>query len=69
MHRMKPGEAYITINNHMPLQGYFELYFHCPEYTRYPQSAGVRRAAIDFEDAKYHYDTSWMTGRKKEFWE
>lgn len=69
MHRMKPGEAYITINNHMPMQGYFELYFHCPEYTRYPQSAGVRRAAIDFEDAKYHYNTSWMTGRKKEFWE
>ena len=69
MHRVKPGDAYITINNHMPLKGYFELYFNCPEYTSYPASASERKPVIDFKDKKYHYDVSWMQKRKKNFWE
>lgn len=69
MHRMKPGEAYITINNHMPMKGYFELYFDCPEYTRYPLSADRRHSAIDFKDKKYHYDVSWMAKRRKRYWD
>lgn len=69
MHRVKPGDAYITVNNHMPLKGYFELYFECPEYTRYPKAAGDRKTVIDFRDSKYHYDCSWMVKRKKNFWE
>ena len=62
MHRVKPGDAYITINNHMPLKGHFELYFDCPEYTQYPQSIGEKKSVIDFNDKKYHYDTSWIKG-------
>ena len=70
MHRMEPGETYITINSHMPMRGYFELYFNCPEYTRYPQDSGEKHPAIDVEDAKYHYDTSWMQQRRKNsLWE
>lgn len=63
LHRMKPGEAYITINNHMPLKGHFELYFDCPEYIKFPLSSSRRSITIDFNDKKYHYDHSWM--RKK----
>lgn len=69
MHRVKPGDAYITINNHMPLKGRFELYFDCPEYTKYPLSAGEKQPVINFKDPVYHYDRSWMTKRKKNFWE
>ncbi len=69
MHRVKPGDAYITINNHMPLKGYFELYFDCPEYTQYPLSPARKEAAIDFNDKIYHYDTSWMNKKKKSLWE
>ena len=69
MHRVKPGDAYITINNHMPLKGYFELYYDCPEYTQYPLSPARKQAAIDFNDKIYHYDTSWMNKRKKSLWE
>lgn len=61
MHRVKPGDAYITINNHMPLKGHFELYFECPEYTKFPRTKGGKAAAIDFKDKKYHYDTSWIS--------
>ncbi len=69
MHRVKPGDAYITINNHMPLKGYFELYFDCPEYTQYPNASGERKQAINFKDPIYHYDCSWMIKRKKNFWD
>ncbi len=69
MHRMKPGQAYITINNHMPVKGYFELYFDCPEYMRYPLAVGKRQPVIDFNDKKYHYDVSWMTSRSRHFWD
>lgn len=69
MHRVKPGDAYITINNHMPLKGYFELYFDCPEYTQFPLSTDKKMPVIDVRDKKFHYDTSWLNKRKKNFWE
>lgn len=69
MHRMKPGQTYITINNHMPMKGHFELYYECPEYTQYPLAAENRQRQIGFDDKKYHYDISWMTSRKKHFWD
>lgn len=69
MHRVKPGDAYITINNHMPLKGYFELYFDCPEYTKFPQATAEKKPVIDFKDKIYHYDFSWMQNRRKNFWE
>lgn len=65
MHRVKAGDAYITLNNHMPLKGYFELYYDCPEYTQYPQTVGVQSSVIDFSDKKYHYDASWLKKRKR----
>ena len=65
MHRVQPGDTYITINNHMPLKGHFELYFDCPEYTKYPKFNGERLPVIDFKDKKYHYDTSWIKGNSR----
>lgn len=65
MHRVQPGDAYITINNHMPLKGHFELYFDCPEYTQFPKVKGDKKSVIDFKDPKYHYDTSWINGESK----
>ncbi|MDE7379640.1 MAG: type IV secretory system conjugative DNA transfer family protein [Clostridia bacterium] len=65
MHRVRPGDAYITINNHMPVKGFFELYFNCPEYTRFPKSTGIGQPVIDFDSKKYHYDASWI---KKKSW-
>lgn len=60
MHRLVPGTAYVTISCHMPLKGEFALYYECPEYTKF-QSAAVRQTAmIDFDDARYHYDVSWL---------
>ena len=69
MHRVKPGDAYITINNHMPLKGHFELYFDCPEYTQFPRATEEKQRKIDFNDGRYHYDVSWMKKKKKNFWE
>ena len=69
MHRVKPGDAYITINNHMPLKGCFELYFDCPEYTQFPQSENCRKPSIDFKDPKYRYDSSWMVKRTRSLWD
>ncbi|MBD5584978.1 MAG: type IV secretory system conjugative DNA transfer family protein [Clostridia bacterium] len=60
MHRVKPGDAYITINNHMPVKGYFELYYDCPEYLAYPKTREGVRSAVDIRNKKYHYDVSWM---------
>lgn len=67
MHRVKSGDAYITINNHMPLKGYFELYFDCPEYTKFPQTTAEKKPIIDFKDKIYHYDFSWMGNSRKNF--
>lgn len=67
MHRLEPGDAYITINNHMPMKGHFELYFDCPEYTQYPLFTGRKCAAIDVNDSMYHYDYSWICKSKKNF--
>ena len=64
MHRVKAGDAYVTINNHMPLKGHFELYFDCPEYTDYPKSEGINCPIIDFKDGRYHYDASWMDKKR-----
>ena len=70
MHRVRAGDAYITINNHMPVKGYFELYFNCPEMTSFPKTMGITKPAIDFDSPKYHYDASWITVKKnKNFWE
>ncbi len=69
MHRVKPGDAYITINNHMPLKGCFELYFDCPEYTQFPQAENYRKPSIDFKDPKYRYDSSWMVKRTRSLWD
>ena len=63
MHRIKAGDAYITINNHMPVKGYFELYYDCPEYTKYPLTTQSGGRVIDFNDEKYHYDASWICAR------
>ena len=60
MHRMKPGEVYITINSHMPVHGSFELYYDAPEYTGFPQSAPVSVPALGLNDPRYHYDVSKM---------
>lgn len=65
MHRVRAGDTYITINNHMPLKGHFELYYDCPEYTEYPRTNGVKEPVIDFRDKKYHYDTSWIGGNHR----
>lgn len=64
MHRIKSGDAYITINNHMPVKSFFELYYDCPEYTSYPRVEQNSRPAIDFKDEKYHYDASWICEKK-----
>lgn len=64
MHRVKPGDAYVTINNHMPVKGYFELYYDCPEYTAFPKTRGISEPVIDFTDKKYHYDASWIARRR-----
>ena len=61
MHRIKPGEVYVTMNSHMPLKGMFELYFDCPEYLAYPRASGVREPVINFKAPELHYDASWMT--------
>lgn len=69
MHRIKAGDAYIAINNHMPVKGYFELYYDCPEYTKYPLTAQNGGRIIDFNDKKYHYDASWICAKKRSgFW-
>lgn len=60
MHRIKSGDTYLTINNHMPVKGFFELYYNTPEYLAYPQTAVCSEAAVDFDDKKYHYDASWI---------
>ncbi len=60
MHRLSPGEVYITINNHMPVNGRFELYYDVPEYLAYPQAKPIAAPALDFKDARYNYDVSWM---------
>ena len=60
MHRLAPGDVYITINNHMPVKGSFELYFHAPEYQTYPVSKQISEKIINFRDPKYNYDVSWM---------
>ena len=67
MHRVQAGDAYITINNHMPLKGHFELYFDCPEYTAYPKVKGGCAPVIDFRDKRYHYDTSWIEKQPRRF--
>lgn len=69
MRRIKPGDSYITINNHMPMKGHFELYFDCPEYTQYPLFTERKCAAIDVNDSIYHYDYSWICKSKKNFWD
>lgn len=65
MHRVKPGEVYVTMNNHMPLKGQFELYYDCPEYLAYPRAAGVREPVVNFKDPKLHYDASWMAEKPR----
>lgn len=67
MHRVQPGKAYITIHNHMPLKGHFELYYDCPEYTKFPKTRSGSAPAVDFKDSKYHYDTSWMSESARRF--
>lgn len=69
MHRVRAGDAYITLNNHMPVKGYFELYYDCPEYTSYPRAVGEQPPAIDFGNKKYHYNASWMKKTKKGRWD
>lgn len=60
MHRLRPGDAYITINNHMPVKGSFELYYHAPEYQAYPLAQPIETPALDIRDKKFNYDVSWM---------
>ncbi|MDE7329834.1 MAG: type IV secretory system conjugative DNA transfer family protein [Clostridia bacterium] len=62
MHRVRPGDAYITINNHMPVKGWFELYFDCPEYTVYPKAV-LGETGIDNLKLACHYDAKWMDRR------
>lgn len=61
MHRLRPGEAYIMLNNHMPIKGSFELYYHAPEYQAYPIAEPISQQTLNFKDPKYNYNTSWMT--------
>ncbi len=60
MHRMQPGDTYITLNNHMPVKGGFELYFDVPEYRAYPLAKPIGEAPLRFDDPTYNYDDSWM---------
>ena len=60
MHRLQPGDVYITINNHMPVKGSFEIYFRSPEYMAYPYTKPISECAISFYDPKYNYDVSCM---------
>ncbi len=71
MHRLTPGDTYITINNHMPVKGYFELYFNCPEYMDYSKAMVGTQATVDINDSKYHYDYSWLrkSKRRSDFWD
>ncbi len=62
MHRVQQGDAYVTINNHMPMKGSFELYYDCPEYTAYPRVSGGKESGIEANGAQYHYDASWIAG-------
>jgi len=66
MHRLKPGEVYITINNHMPVKGYFDLFYDCPEYTVNPKVSGKDIAAPDVSGKKYNYDISWIKASQKD---
>lgn len=56
MHRLNAGDAYVTINNHMPVKGSFELYYDCPEFTSFGcvSSADIE-TGIDLDDKKFHY--------------
>ena len=68
MHRLAPGDVYITINNHMPVKGNFMLYYHIPEYQAYPLAEAVSEAALDLNDKKYNYDVSWMKEKMRRSW-
>lgn len=69
MHRIKAGETYIMINNHMPVKGYFDLYYDCPEYTRYPKIQGCGTSNPEINSYKYNYDFSLMdTYNEKHNW-
>lgn len=68
MHRLKAGDAYITMNNHMPMKGSFELYFNCPEYTAYPKDKGISGPVMDIKSSIYHYDSSWIKDSDKRFY-
>lgn len=70
MHRLKVGETYITINNHMPVKGYFDLYYDCPEYKVYPKTLSSEIYVADMKSRKYNYDVSWMRpSKKKSAWD
>ncbi len=58
MHRLQPGDVYITINNHMPVKGTFELYYHSSEYLAYPHAEPITEPELDFDDPKYNYQVS-----------
>lgn len=60
MHRLAPGDAYITINNHMPVKGSFELYYHAPEFQGFPLAETISVSTLDFNDKKYNYNCNWM---------
>lgn len=58
MHRIQPGDAYITINSHMPVKGKFELYYDAPEYRAYLREKPITKPVLNFDDPKYNYDDS-----------
>lgn len=60
MHRLAPGDVYITINNHMPVKSHFELYYHTPEFQAYPLAETISTPALDLNNSKYHYNCYWM---------
>lgn len=60
MHRLAPGDAYITINNHMPVKGSFVLYYQAPEFQAYPLAEAISAPALDLNGKQYHYDCSGM---------
>ncbi len=60
MHRVKAGDVYVTVYNHMPMKGSFELYFDCPEYRAYPAEKGGSASGINFKAPEYHYNSSWI---------
>lgn len=59
LHKMKPQEAYVTVNKNEPLHTSFQFYYKTPEYTKYkkmdPMTFNVKEEKIKKERYEYNF--------------